>query len=196
MAPSGKKSKKIKNTAAPKDKPAETSPRAEAENKDEAQASKKALRDKAIDVIVQGLKKGRGGQETGHRWMPLNWHTEFKPVLGPYKKFVQSCDLIFRVEHGDNPERYTVHLRNPAKADSTGWELELERAWQTYCSVTPTEERSSSVFVERAKQIADSKVADEHSGEGSALTTKRKVDGVPSAATSAPAKKKLKKCVA
>merc|ERR1719272_353510 len=136
MAPGAGKSKKVKKTAAATDKPAEKPASAEAEKKDEAQvADKKALREKAIDVIVTGLKKGRGGQETGHRWMPLNWHTEFKPALGPYKKFVQSCDLIFRIENGDNPERYTVHLRNPDVVNSGGWELNLEQAWQSYCSV-------------------------------------------------------------
>lgn len=155
-------------------------------------AGKKEVTQKAVAVIEEGLRKGRGGQESGHRWMPLNWHTEFKPVLGPYKKFVLSCDR-FRVEFGDNPERYTVHIRGEDGAQSSGsttqpaaksadWTVDLEKAWQSYCLATTQAEQSPSNFAERARQIAET--AD------NVRLKKRKGDHATSDAKSTKKKKK------
>jgi len=161
------------------------------------EAEKKEAMQKAIAVIEEGLRKGRGGQESGHRWMPLNWHTEFKPLLGPYKKFVLSCDS-FRVENGENPERYTVHIRDKEAPQSNGsimqqagtnsrdWKIELEKAWRSYCLTTPKAEQRSADFVESARRISES--ADDE------LLKKRKGDSASSATH--PAKKTKKKKIA
>lgn len=161
--------------------PSSRSPPTEAEIKEATQ--------KAIAMVELGIKKNRGVQESGHRWIPLCWAKEMKPVLGPYKKFVETCPH-FRVEPGDTPEKYTVHLRNgDASSSAPAWKLDIQRAWENYCLATPKEERNVADFVEMASAVAKKELA---GSESAAAAPKKRGADTGSAAASAPKKKKKK----
>mmetsp|Transcript_82960 Transcript_82960/g.232498 ORF Transcript_82960/g.232498 Transcript_82960/m.232498 type:complete len:239 (+) Transcript_82960:82-798(+) len=108
---------------------------------------REAATTRAIAMIKRGLEK-EGAQETGHPYIPGNWSKEFKPVLGPYRKFVQTCGH-FKIVDGDIPSNYTIH---PVKGEPVtivaGWETQLRTAWETYVTDTPEKSRSTKEFLE------------------------------------------------
>merc|ERR1712070_1077613 len=81
---------------------------------------------------------------------------KFKPVLGAYKKFVQSqpeklavmegAGGTFVVRKAGDTTACPVVVSNK-KGGAGDWKKDLTRAWNTYCSGTPKHERSIDAFV-------------------------------------------------
>lgn len=120
---------------------------------------------RAIEVIKKGLTEDPACQKKGFPFLPTQWVTEFKDILGPYMKFVERC-RDFVVVHGDRPGRYTVHLQGddldlPDMPEAErlkpkkDWELKLRNSWQVYLQSTPKAERKPEEFVEMARKLSD-----------------------------------------
>jgi len=62
---------------------------------------------KAICAIKHGLRQP-GAQEDGRAFVPEDWDTEFKPLLGSYIKFLLSRPDQFRVVEGTGPGLFTI----------------------------------------------------------------------------------------
>lgn len=62
---------------------------------------------KAICAIKHGLRQ-LGAQEDGRAFVPADWDTAFKPLLGSYIKFLLSRPDQFRVLEGDAPGLFTI----------------------------------------------------------------------------------------
>merc|ERR1712060_605628 len=149
-AVSPKTSPKTEPAQAPKGKAEPCPPPTEAEI---AEATPKA-----VELIIKGLKENPKAQDNGLPYIPDKWALEMKPILGPYKKFVESRPEL-RLVPGANPAKYTVQLSSDTKAKlSNGekpvWELDLQKAWLSYCRATPKGERNPDEFAETAKNVA------------------------------------------
>lgn len=138
-------------------KPGKPAPRPPADENEQAAATRKA-----IQMIEKGLKDNPNAQDNGHPWIPKEWPLEMKPILGPYRKFLDKCDH-FRVVQGDNPAKFTVHvasskakeLKDAVKSEAAKWESALRVAWLKYMQDTPKDKRDPEVFVEFAKMVTE-----------------------------------------
>mmetsp|Transcript_102109 Transcript_102109/g.288365 ORF Transcript_102109/g.288365 Transcript_102109/m.288365 type:complete len:240 (+) Transcript_102109:105-824(+) len=116
---------------------------------------KKKLANEAVDEILQGISLP-DAQAAGQAFIPATWHIKYKPVLGGYKKFVQSQTDKLNVVNGTNGNFVVRKAGDTTAAPPTqpgckrvigsDWRKDLERAWNTYCSVTPKHERNVDVF--------------------------------------------------
>jgi len=62
---------------------------------------------RAICTIKRGLRMP-GAQKDGKAFVPENWDSVFRPVLGAYLKFLLSRPDQFRVVEGSSPGLYTI----------------------------------------------------------------------------------------
>merc|ERR1712085_135101 len=115
---------------------------------------------RAIALIKAGLKDKPEVQEfAGMPFILKEWPTDFKKVLGPYRKFVEKCGE-FVVVQGDLPNKFTIQVKGEeaSPAAVTGavahWEASLAKAWQIYLHRTARDKRRPADFVEGAKKIA------------------------------------------
>uniref|UniRef100_A0A7S2ASY4 Uncharacterized protein n=1 Tax=Alexandrium andersonii TaxID=327968 RepID=A0A7S2ASY4_9DINO len=111
-------------------------------------AEKAKLAANALKEIFTGIAKP-DAQKGGNFFIPQDWHLRYKDALGPYKKFVQSCEELALHEIGNGSFKVTKKgdacpETSPAKQEQ--WKKQLDSAWQTYCKVTPTHERSLKNF--------------------------------------------------
>merc|ERR1719379_2122285 len=106
-------------------------------------------------MIERGLEENPTAQDEGQPFIPKDW-AAMKPLLGPYKKFVERCPR-FRVVQGDLPAKFTVHLAEGGAGAATGrpdWERGLQKAWMSYCRAVPREKRSAEEFARAATAAA------------------------------------------
>merc|ERR1712194_591399 len=115
---------------------------------------------RAIALIKTGLKDKPEVQEfAGMPFILKEWPTDFKKILGPYRKFVEKCGE-FVVVQGDLPNKFTIQVKGEeaSPAAVTGavahWEASLAKAWQIYLHRTARDKRRPAEFVEGAKKIA------------------------------------------
>merc|ERR1740121_1408394 len=121
---------------------------------------RKEVTQKAIEVIKKGLKENPEAQKDGKPYLPLEWSKQFKPVLGPYRKFLERCS-VFVIKEGDLPPRSTVHLQDGAAAatpDKLEWEVLLDKTWQVYLHNVKKEDRKPEEFVALARKLASQAV--------------------------------------
>ncbi|CAE8654002.1 unnamed protein product [Polarella glacialis] len=139
---------------------------------------RQAAMKKAIEVIEAGLKSESAAQAKGDPFIPKGWRADFKQVLGPYRKFVDSCSH-FRVEQGDTASKYTIHLASDGGgADKLPkWEEELQKAWQTYLKMTDKTKREPDEFVAKAKSVVAKTGSKEAKEKKVEEKKKRKEDG-------------------
>uniref|UniRef100_A0A7S1AIC6 Uncharacterized protein n=1 Tax=Noctiluca scintillans TaxID=2966 RepID=A0A7S1AIC6_NOCSC len=110
----------------------------------------------AISTITAALKdEGAKVQANGQPCIPKDWRLKFKPVLGPYKKFVLS-QSSFRVLAGSG-ESYTIHLNDGSALPALNiperepWQREVAKAWRSYCLARPdAKKRSVDEFMKPA----------------------------------------------
>eukprot|EP00441_Pelagodinium_beii_P011043 CAMPEP_0197687232 /NCGR_PEP_ID=MMETSP1338-20131121/103693_1 /TAXON_ID=43686 ORGANISM="Pelagodinium beii, Strain RCC1491" /NCGR_SAMPLE_ID=MMETSP1338 /ASSEMBLY_ACC=CAM_ASM_000754 /LENGTH=184 /DNA_ID=CAMNT_0043269301 /DNA_START=45 /DNA_END=596 /DNA_ORIENTATION=+ len=168
--------------AAPKEAPKskKPAPRPAPSGKEIEEASKKA-----IQMIKDGLTANPEAQAKGYPYIPTEWPMEMKPILGAYRKFVESCSC-FRIVQGDQPAKYTVQVtsgKDTSEAIIPPWELELQKAWMKYLQCTPKKSRSPEEFIGKAKAVTSAtgmpKAAEGKKKEGGGQ--KRKVDKVEDA---------------
>mmetsp|Transcript_37903 Transcript_37903/g.107197 ORF Transcript_37903/g.107197 Transcript_37903/m.107197 type:complete len:257 (+) Transcript_37903:61-831(+) len=119
---------------------------------------KAAAAEIVFNMIARGLEEDKHCQDKGFAFIPKNYKTEYKGILGPYKHFVESCPKL-RLVPGSNPAKYTVQLASGTKEElSDGlkpkWEIDLQKSWLCYCRAIPRGQRSPEEFVEVAKRIA------------------------------------------
>lgn len=140
----GKKKKKNKD-----EKPKQEAKDGGADPEEKARLTKEAIKE-----ILAGISQP-DAQKNAVTFLPPDWSTKYKPVLGGYKKFVQSQPekLVVMEGNGGNfvirkagdttacPD--VVHKKGPVG----DWKKELTRAWNTYCTSTPKHERSIDAFV-------------------------------------------------
>ncbi|CAE7317455.1 unnamed protein product, partial [Symbiodinium necroappetens] len=111
----------------------------------------------AISLIKAALAKNPEEQQRGAPYIIDNWHQDWKPILGPYRKFVESC-ACFRVEQGANSANYTIHVVEGADdGPRPFWIANLNKAWQAY-SLLKKEKASVEEFLAEAKVRAPSGV--------------------------------------
>eukprot|EP00913_Durusdinium_trenchii_P033005 g30898.t1 len=78
------------------------------------------------DIVNMEAKKGNGNGF----WIPRDWTMNFKPILGPYRKFVDSC-ACFRTVSSTNQANWTIELvEGGAEATKAVWEVLLGQAYQ------------------------------------------------------------------
>eukprot|EP00439_Symbiodinium_sp_Y106_P057153 s2156_g8.t1 len=181
-----KKAEKASPKAAPEHhppKPGRAAPRPPPTPEEREKATKKA-----ISLIKAGLAKNPEEQQRGAPYIIDNWHQDWKPILGPYRKFVASC-ACFRVEQGANSANYTIHLVDGA-ADGPRpfWIVNLNKAWQAY-SLLKKEQASVDEFLAEAKAAAKEPVPGATPG---APTGKKRKDDESSAKTKSAKKAKTK----
>eukprot|EP00933_Yihiella_yeosuensis_P032016 TRINITY_DN25601_c0_g1_i1.p1 TRINITY_DN25601_c0_g1~~TRINITY_DN25601_c0_g1_i1.p1 ORF type:complete len:232 (+),score=69.45 TRINITY_DN25601_c0_g1_i1:82-696(+) len=160
-----KKVKKGAEKASPKSSP-KTSPKIAPNKPGKAaprgrpsEAEKKEMTTKAVALITATLKskEAKEVQEKGHPMIPKEWPLEYKPVLGGYRKFVESCSA-FTVASGDQPAKYTVHLAEgggPVKV-ATKYQEFLQKAWQSFCTSREKGNRDVKEFLALAEAAATS----------------------------------------
>mmetsp|Transcript_20672 Transcript_20672/g.30482 ORF Transcript_20672/g.30482 Transcript_20672/m.30482 type:complete len:235 (-) Transcript_20672:105-809(-) len=120
---------------------------------------KATVKNKAIEVIKRGLATSQI-QVSGDAYIPEVWASKFKPLLGPYRRFVETCGA-FKVVQGEIPCKFTVHRmdeRLPTSKLVTGarWEVKLRAAWQKYLE-EHKESRAPKEFVDFVKQVVAQK---------------------------------------
>ncbi|CAJ1348857.1 unnamed protein product [Effrenium voratum] len=121
------KEKAKKGTPPNPPKQGKAEPRPPPTEKERAEATKKA-----IALIKEGLLTNPKEQEKGNPYIPDGWAKEWKPLLGSYRKFVETCSC-FRIEQGMQPAMYTIHLVDGATdTQKAFWEISLEKAWQLF----------------------------------------------------------------
>lgn len=159
-------------------------------------AEKEKLTKMAIQVIKKGLKENPDAQKKGTPFLPREWSKDFKPVLGPYRKFLEKCDA-FVLKPGDIPSLYTVHVRGddsegakktPVKAE---WEMKLIKSWEEYKHNVKKADRKPEEFIAEARLVsgADNKHV-EGSGKRAARKKRKKI---AQQEAEEPPKKKAKK---
>mmetsp|Transcript_82862 Transcript_82862/g.238090 ORF Transcript_82862/g.238090 Transcript_82862/m.238090 type:complete len:300 (-) Transcript_82862:236-1135(-) len=157
-------SPKVAPKAAPKAPPKpEATAAPKAAPKPEVSAEKrKAIEEKAINVIKEGIEKDKLQKEQGLPFMPQEWPTEFKPILGAYRKFVESCGH-FDVVQGEHSAKYTIQVRDAAAIGKpqVRFEMDLRKAWEEYCKESPKADNSEFIRLSWAvtKPDPNSKVA-------------------------------------
>eukprot|EP00747_Dinoflagellata_sp_TGD_P166045 gnl/TRDRNA2_/TRDRNA2_188245_c0_seq1.p2 gnl/TRDRNA2_/TRDRNA2_188245_c0~~gnl/TRDRNA2_/TRDRNA2_188245_c0_seq1.p2 ORF type:complete len:223 (+),score=58.55 gnl/TRDRNA2_/TRDRNA2_188245_c0_seq1:24-671(+) len=116
------------------------------------------LIEEALDSIKAGIAEP-DAQRNGDTFIPADWHTKYKPVLGHYRKFCKAQSDVLKIVE-DDTGRYVIRLAN-ADADSqalkphvpktakgtSSWQEDLVKAWETYCRVVPKGERKFSIFI-------------------------------------------------
>jgi len=123
-----------------------------AESKEKAEAAQRA-----IEAIRKGLAENPAAQDGGHTFIPSAWAKDFKPLLGPYRRFLERSGEFVIVE---GPKGYTVHLADGKAPPLTKrWEINLMRAWQEYLRSAPKDARTPGAFAEWAQQVADTATA-------------------------------------
>lgn len=141
------KKSKAKAEAKPEAKPkqkAEGKAEPKVEKFTEAQKSK--LTKECLEEILAGIAKD---EQKGAPFVPKEYHSKYKPALGPYKKFVESHpDKIAIAEE----ERHWIVVKagdKRAGQKSTGhkWKTLLEAAWSNYCQVTDKADRTPEAFL-------------------------------------------------
>ncbi|CAE7822561.1 unnamed protein product [Symbiodinium sp. CCMP2592] len=181
-----KKAEKASPKAAPEHnppKPGRAAPRPPPTPEEREKATKKA-----ISLIKAGLAKNPEEQQRGAPYIIDNWHQDWKPILGPYRKFVASC-ACFRVEQGANSANYTIHLVDGADdGPRPFWIVSLNKAWQAY-SLLKKEQASVDEFLAEAKAAAKEPVPGAAPG---APTGKKRKDDESSAKTKSAKKAKTK----
>lgn len=116
---------------------------------------------RAIELIKKGLKSDPEEQKKGFPFIPKEWGTEFKPVLGSYARFLEKCDDFVLIQ-GDVPGRFTVQLAdgNIVAKPKSEWEVKLRNTWQVYLQCTKKDSRQPKEFVELAMRLASITVGD------------------------------------
>mmetsp|Transcript_101822 Transcript_101822/g.255259 ORF Transcript_101822/g.255259 Transcript_101822/m.255259 type:complete len:252 (-) Transcript_101822:131-886(-) len=150
-APNGspKLSPKASPAAGPKAKEGKAAPRPPPTEAEKAVATKKA-----VELIKKGLQENPTAQDNGHPYIPKEWSTEMKPILGGYRKFLEKSSE-FIVVQGDNPAKFTVQPSDgKGAAGSPRWEAAIRGAWQKFLQDVPKEDRDPEDFLEMAKKCA------------------------------------------
>ncbi|CAE7451449.1 unnamed protein product [Symbiodinium natans] len=152
------------------------------------EAEREEAMKKAILLIKEGI--ATKDQSKGAPFILENWHQEWKPVLGPYRKFVESC-ACFRIVQGSAPAHYSIQVVDGAEdGHKAFWLVNLEKAWQAYCRLKK-DKRSVDEFLNAAKEVVRKEVpvaAEEPDTEKG----KKRKDEAPKAKSSKKAKTKAK----
>eukprot|EP00438_Fugacium_kawagutii_P011787 Skav222961 [mRNA] locus=scaffold1489:764463:770986:- [translate_table: standard] len=156
-------------TEAP-NKPGKAAPRPPPTPEEKQKATTEVIR-----IIKEGLKREPEVQAKGICWIPKEWSTKWKPILGPYRKFVESC-ACFQVTPSSTPSNFTIEVvKGAADGPKADWEVFLSKA----ASLFSQTDKDKSEFTQLAQALANSS-----KGE------KRKAEAEPAAKSAA--KKKLK----
>eukprot|EP00406_Dinophysis_acuminata_P002416 CAMPEP_0179229090 /NCGR_PEP_ID=MMETSP0797-20121207/10156_1 /TAXON_ID=47934 /ORGANISM="Dinophysis acuminata, Strain DAEP01" /LENGTH=253 /DNA_ID=CAMNT_0020936151 /DNA_START=55 /DNA_END=819 /DNA_ORIENTATION=- len=119
---------------------------------------KAAAAEIVFNMIARGLEEDKHCQDKGFAFIPKNYKTEYKGILGPYKHFVESCPKL-RLVPGPNLAQFTVQLASGTKAElSDGpkpkWEVDMQKAWLCYCRAIPRGQRNPDEFVDASRRVA------------------------------------------
>lgn len=112
------------------------------------------LSDEAVSAVVAGISDSSKMLE-GKCFILPDWAKLYKPVLGPYRKFLESHKDKFTVVENDLtkygpgftvwPAKETAPALSIAK-DAANWQKLLNMAWCKYCKETPKLERDFPSF--------------------------------------------------
>lgn len=115
------------------------------------------LAERAIGLVKDLLERYPKRQEDGFPFTLKEWPMEFKPTLGPYKKFLEKCGH-FVIVPGSIPSMFTIVLKLP---DSEGklqsgpeWKSWMAKCWLMYVRHTPKEDRSPAEFLKEARHVS------------------------------------------
>eukprot|EP00928_Gymnodinium_smaydae_P065177 TRINITY_DN48357_c0_g1_i1.p1 TRINITY_DN48357_c0_g1~~TRINITY_DN48357_c0_g1_i1.p1 ORF type:complete len:227 (+),score=76.73 TRINITY_DN48357_c0_g1_i1:137-817(+) len=186
-AASPKTSPKVAPKLSPKLSP-KTSPKASPKTDP---VDKEKLTKQAVAEILRGISLP-DAQKNGQTFIPETWHTEFKPTLGAYKKFVLSqSDKLHIVEGASG--NFVVRKAGDSSAcpapvagkkGSGDWKKDLEKAWNCFCSTVPKGERTIDAFTAALPKAA---LATRPGGASPKLSPKMSPKQSPKAAPAADA---------
>jgi len=116
---------------------------------------REAFKERAVALIKKGLKADPPEQKKGFPFIPKEWASEFKPVLGAYSRFVEKSEDFVLIQ-GDVPGRFTVQLADGTHEakQKAEWEVKLRNTWQVYLQCTKKDSRNPKEFVELAMKLA------------------------------------------
>lgn len=115
-----------------------------------AGGSKDALAAEAIEAVLEGIANPMM-QNNGKAFIPKDWSTKYKEVLGPYKKWLSEHPDTFTLVQKDACNFIVVKAgEKPPEGNATQvspWQKEVLKAWMEYCKATAKPERDFAAFV-------------------------------------------------
>ena len=121
---------------------------------------KQKARAEAIRIIKAALKKDPKVQDKGIAFIPDTWSTKFKPVLGAYRKFVESNEC-FQVQP-TTPSNFIIKVVEGApEAAKADWVILLRKAYARF----EEKNEDASKFLEKAKAISNEPKAEKRKAE-------------------------------
>mmetsp|Transcript_88904 Transcript_88904/g.206891 ORF Transcript_88904/g.206891 Transcript_88904/m.206891 type:complete len:196 (+) Transcript_88904:55-642(+) len=115
---------------------------------------RRELAKQAIAAVQEALAQAgpAGLADKKGTFIPPDWKTKYKPVLGPYKRFILQYPKEFSIINHD-PFNYTVVRAGQAwksqrhmNSKAPGWQRQLLKAWMLYCKVTAKADRDPAAF--------------------------------------------------
>lgn len=114
-------------------------------------SEKDGLRAEAIVLIKDSTKT----KHKSRPFVPTDWGTKFKPALGSYKKFLQSCSDVF-VLVGSNDVFDIKLVGDPSVKEGMAtqpWKTNLTEAWSKFVDKVPKDARTVERFVSVLKGV-------------------------------------------
>lgn len=115
-------------------------------------ATKAKLAKEARGEILAGIAQlETDGEEK--TFIPPKWRKKYKPVLGPYTRFLRAYPETFALVYLDD-QRFLVKRADdpsvPAVVQAATWGNCLNQAWRIYCDQRPKGKRSFQEFISTA----------------------------------------------
>mmetsp|Transcript_66585 Transcript_66585/g.139015 ORF Transcript_66585/g.139015 Transcript_66585/m.139015 type:complete len:259 (-) Transcript_66585:49-825(-) len=121
----------------------------------------KAMTKEAITVIKKGIAKP--GSQDKVCFIPDDWNSKFKPILGKYRKFVLKCGEFKVVAQGVGSTQVKIVLKSDDTVEAEKllmqWQTKVRQAWQEYLVDVPKEDRNPAAFLAAARRTCGFEVA-------------------------------------